>query len=133
MEIKEDYLIEVSSDFEEYWRYNIYIECGCFDADDTRCGFTSTEDVISPVGAGMRTKPDNYKSPRVVSLEAESCDHLLIRLYIVPHLLPEDNIISHSEPFDVDITVTRGGRRLLDRTLKINRWAGISLPIFVKG
>ena len=39
--------IEVSSRFEEFWRYNVAMTGGLFDARGERIGFASTEDTVA--------------------------------------------------------------------------------------
>ena len=35
------FTIEVTSRYEEWWRYNVALMCGCFDAEERRTGFAS--------------------------------------------------------------------------------------------
>lgn len=41
MKKDEGFSVEVESRYEGWWRYNVTILCGCFDADGDRIGFAS--------------------------------------------------------------------------------------------
>ena len=43
MKKDEGFSVEVESCYEGWWRYNVTILCGCFDADGDRIGFASAE------------------------------------------------------------------------------------------
>ena len=38
---KKGFTIEVTSRYEEWWRYNVALMCGCFAAEERRTGFAS--------------------------------------------------------------------------------------------
>ena len=51
------FTIEVTSRYEGWWRYNVALMCGCFDAADNRTGFASASSEIVPVGPTSRSRP----------------------------------------------------------------------------
>ena len=65
------------------------------------------------------------------SLEPGPCDHLLLYIYIVPHTLPAGNDIGDTTPFEVEIRIAYGGRRLRAEKRLINQWSGASIEMRV--
>lgn len=126
---KEGFIIELSSRSEIWWKYNATLMCGCFDAAGTRIGFASAESLVAEVGSGLRERPADIDPHRSLTLETPSCDHLLLYVYIVPHLLPENNDIGTGKPFEVQLTVSRDGQRIARERLVINQWGGCSLEM----
>ena len=58
MKKDEGFSVEVESRYEGWWRYNVTILCGCFDADGDRIGFASAESVVAPVGSDLSAPPE---------------------------------------------------------------------------
>ena len=112
MATKEGFTIEISSRYEGWWRYNVALMCGCFDTAGNRTGFASTEAHVADVGSNLREKPAGNPGGGRASLETGPCDHLLLYIYIVPHTLPAGNDIGDTTPFEVEIRIAYGGRRL---------------------
>ncbi|MDE6623526.1 MAG: hypothetical protein K2K30_03965 [Alistipes sp.] len=126
---KEGFIIELSSRSEIWWKYNATLMCGCFDSTGARIGFASAESFVAEVGSGLRERPADIDPHRSLTLETPSCDHLLLYVYIVPHRLPEHNDVSHTQPFDVQLTVSHDGRRISRERIAINQWSGCSLEM----
>ena len=118
MATKEGFTIEISSRYEGWWRYNVALMCGCFDTAGNRTGF-------------LREKPAGNPGGGRASLETGPCDHLLLYIYIVPHTLPAGNDIGDTAPFEVEIRIAYGGRRLRAEKRLINQWSGASIEMRV--
>lgn len=118
--------IEVSSHYEGWWRYNVALMCGCFDAADQRIGFASTESHIADVGANLKARPKEVDNARCVVIETMPCDHLILYLYIVPHTLPADKQIDSTRPFEVELRISYDAHQLRTKKLTINQWSGTS-------
>lgn len=125
------YRIEVSSPYEEWWRYNVELMCGCFDRNDNRVGFATAESRVAEVGSNLAKRPDTAAADRRAVLEVPECDHLLLYVYIIPHTLPESNDIEATKPFPLDILIECGGKRLLKERRSINQWSGASIELKV--
>lgn len=123
------YRIEVSSPFEEFWRYNVALMCGCFDTRDVRCGFASTESTVAEVGANLQAAPADYPARRSVRLDAPVCDHLLCYLYLIPHTLPTGRDTDAARPFPLRLRIRRPDGSSEQRTLRINQWSGASIEL----
>ena len=126
------YTIAVSSRFEGWWRYNAALMCGCFDAEERRIDFASSESHVADVGTSSRIRPAGIPADRAVTLVARPCDHLILYVYIVPHTLPENNYIDASRPFDVDLQISFAGKKLRTERLRINQWSGASIEMRVE-
>lgn len=119
--------IEAESRYAEWWRYNVAMMCACFDEADRRIGFVSAESVIAPVGANLPAPPRAEEQKRKIALATPPCDHILLYAYIIPHTLPDESDIDASQPFDFELKVSAGGRRILADKRKINQWSGASI------
>ncbi len=125
----EGFEIEVSSRYDGWWRYNVALMCGCFDDADRRTGFAAASSHVADAGADLEEPPVGIDPGRTAKLETEACDHLLLYVYIVPHTLPRSNDIDDTEPFDVDIDVSFGGRRIGRFRRSVNQWSGASIEM----
>lgn len=123
------FAIEVTSRYEGWWRYNVALMCGCFDAADKRTGFAAASSHVADTGADLGEPPAGLDPRRTARLETEPCDHLLLYLYIVPHTLPRSNDIDDTQPFDIDIAVSFGGRKIGKYRRSVNQWSGTSLEM----
>ena len=92
MKKDEGFSVEVESRYEGWWRYNVTILCGCFDADGNRIGFASAESVVAPVGSDLSAPPEGAAAERRIGIRSIACDHIVMYVYIVPHTLPETRL-----------------------------------------
>ena len=125
------FTIEVTSRYEGWWRYNVALMCGCFDAADNRTGFASASSEVAPVGANLREPPATQAGRRHITLATDPCDHLMLYVYIIPHTLPADNDIDTTRPFDVELRISCDGRRIRSEKRRINQWSGASIELRV--
>lgn len=121
--------IELRCRYEAWWRYNVAMMCGCFDADDRRTDFVSTASHVADVGANLPARPKEVPERSSITLEAPACDHILFYAYIIPHTLPAGNDIDATQPFDIEIRISRGGHTLRSEKRKINQWSGASIEL----
>lgn len=121
------YKVEVTSTFEGWWRYNVALMAGCFDARDRRTGFARGESHIASVGANLREIPLGVNPAHTATLETEPCDHLTLYIYVIPHTLPADNEIDATRPFDIRVKITCGDRLISRQEIAINQWSGASI------
>lgn len=131
MATEKGFRIEVSSPYEEWWRYNVELMCGCFDSADNRTGFVSSEERVADMGSHLTERPADVATDRRAVLEAPACDHLLLYIYIIPHTLPAGNDIDATRPFPLDIRIDFDGKRLLRERRSINQWSGASIELRV--
>lgn len=126
---EQGFKIELKSRYEEWWRYNADLMCGCFDVDDNRIGFASTASDIADVGSNLKTPPEGISFSRSVVLETPPCDHLVLYVYIIPHTLPTGNDIDSTRPFEAEIRISYAGRHLRTEKRMINQWSGASIEM----
>lgn len=130
MKNDEGFSVEVESRFEGWWRYNVTILCGCFDASGERVGFASAERIVAPVGSDPSVSSEDIAAARRgIGIRSVACDHIVMYVYIVPHTLPETREIGEALAFDVRLRIGYGGAPLTDARYKINPWSGASLEI----
>lgn len=125
----ESYAIEVGSGFREFWRYNIAVTCGMFDADGKQCGFRAAEDTVAPVGSNLATAPEGTPEHRTLTFTAGDCHHLLMYVYLIPNTLPSSTRIADCKPFTITVKVSYDGREILSMTPSVNQWSGASIEI----
>lgn len=131
METEGGFKVEVSSAFPGWWRYNVALMCGCYDAAGERIGFASAEDRIAEVGACMGQPPADYLAERRTVLRTMPCHRIELYLYVVPHTLPDGCEIADTRPFELRLRITRDGATLLSQKCPVNQWSGISRVLTV--
>lgn len=156
MNINEGFSVEISCGYEQFWRYNLAVTCGCFDrnrgdANDnseiegtgengaistggdrfTRKDFISAEDFIAPAGTNMESRPDNCPKERGIRFSTIGCDCLKMYVYVIPHSLPVDRHIADYPSFDLRIRVTRGKETVCDDLHTVNAWSGASIELLL--
>lgn len=122
------FTIEVTSPFEGFWRYNVALTCGCFDAEGRRIGFATASSSLAEVGAGLTEAPAGSRDRRI-ELRTDSCAAFDCFLYVIPHTLPSDNDIAATRTFPLEVTVRAGGRTLRRERYAINPWSGASIEL----
>nr|WP_290015624.1 hypothetical protein [uncultured Alistipes sp.] len=129
---KKGFTVKATSDYAGWWRYNVALMAGCFDAEDRQTEFVTAGSHAADVGAELKEPPAGIAPGRKITLTTAPCDHLLLYLYIIPHTLPPTNEIDETQPFDVELTIAYGGRRVSKTTRRINQWSGASVEMRVE-
>ncbi len=128
------YSIEVSSDFSELWRYNIFATCGGFDSAGGSLyvvgkEMISSEEIQTDI-IPLPAPPDSFDPKSMtITLEAEAAASIKIIVYVVAHTLPESRIVEDSPPFNTLITVQRDGKEIYRDIHKVNQWGGMTANI----
>lgn len=131
MTTNKGFTIALTSGYEQWWRYNAAMMCGCFDASGERIGFASNESHLADVGANLTQKPAGADG-RTIRLDTMPCDHLMLYIYIVPHTLPEQIRIGEVQPFEATIGIAYNGKKLRSETRRIDQWSGGSIELRVE-
>lgn len=118
------YRIELACAEEAWWRYNVVMTAEGLDAAGNRLGYFSAEDRIADIGSDLAERPADYPADRCTRLECDPCDRLQLRLYVVPHRLPEESDVEHTPLFPARLSVFCDGKPLPVRTIDINPWGG---------
>ena len=125
--------IKISTDYDQWWRYNVALLCGCFDQDGQRVGFVTTESHIATVGDNLEAKPEDIECPSEISLTTPACDNIILYIYIVPHTLPLYREVSEAQPFEVTTLITYNEAIVKSEVYSINQWSGASIEVKLKG
>ena len=133
MTMRSDYTIELTCDYEERWRYNTVLMCGCFDEQEERTDFVATTSQIAPVGSQLDACPAGVDPQRTLSLVAPDCHYLMLYLYLIPHTSPSSQRIEQTPPFAVHLRICRAGTTLHDERYPVSQWGGGAFEIKVKG
>lgn len=129
MEIGEGFRVAIESGSDRFWRYNVAVTCGCFDAHDARIDFAGVEDIVAPAGSNLAARPDGYPEHRRIEFVTPPCHHILMYVYIIPHTMPGERDIADCKPFDLRIRVSRGKVAVFDKICPVNSWAGSSIEL----
>ena len=127
----EGFRVEITSDYDEFWRYNIMLTCGCFDESDNRIGFVSAEDIVAPVGSKLKCKPKDYPQKRVAGFGTMPCDHLFMYLYVIPHTAPVGRVMDDHESYTLNVRIAYNGRLVKHIQHSANMWSGATLEVKV--
>lgn len=123
--------IKVSSQFDDWWRYNVVLMCGCFNENGERIDFVTIESHIASVGANLERRPEGIDSNRNIELSTTECDSGVLYVYIIPHTLPMQRNVADSKPFGVELQVVCGGTKTSEK-YAINQWSGASIILELK-
>ncbi|MBO5216676.1 MAG: hypothetical protein Q4F45_08520 [Alistipes sp.] len=122
--------VEISSKFEELWRYNIVLMGGGFNAKGEQVDFASSTAQIAKVGTNFTEKPAQLEDmPREYKITLSNCDNIATYIYLVPHTLPFSNEIGTAEPFDLKVEVWCDDEKIYSQRHKINQWSGASIEL----
>ncbi|WP_418992232.1 hypothetical protein [Alistipes sp.] len=132
MAVEKGFTIALTSRFDGWWRYNVELMCGCFDAADQRTGFATASSHVADAGANLAEPPAGTVPDRSVTLTTPPCDHLMLYIYLIPHTLPAMREIDAARPFEVELRIAYAGRKLRTEHLRINQWSGASLEMRIE-
>ena len=129
-----DYLVKISCDFEEFWRYNLVV------MGSVLCGGEQAELIkyssdVAAVGDNLVAKPQGYDESRsrveLRSSDGVKADALTLYIYIIPHTLPATNLVADAADFEFRVEVLHDGVRAYAHTFEVNQWSGDNIVIRV--
>ena len=127
---KEGFQVEIASDYEQFWCYNVVVMCGCFDEEGNQVDFVSAEEIVAPVNVGLKCKPSGYPSCKTIRFNAPECDHLHMHICIIPHTLPlEENGCGGRDEFAFMVKISHAEEVIHNEQHRANRWSGVSLEV----
>lgn len=127
--MSDGFSIEISSDYEELWRYNIALTGEVTDSDGRRTDYVKHASEVAPVGSSLKAAPEGYVEDRNISISTAAGTALTLYIYVIPHTLPRQRVVDEARPFTLHVSIERAGERLYDRRLSINQWSGDNIEI----
>lgn len=129
-DLKTRFRMELACDYEQWWRYNVYIMAVGFDEEGGAGTFNNLVDKVldANFGGEPRTSPpEGYKTPRTISLTTQECAFAEVYIYVVANTFPPTDVISEWPPFPVTLRVTADGRTIEEKTYEVNQWGGLTV------
>ncbi|MBE6214067.1 MAG: hypothetical protein E7131_05245 [Rikenellaceae bacterium] len=123
------FLVQMSCQYAELWRYNIAVVAACFDEENNQVEMVAERRDIAEVGANLTAAPEGYRLPCEVELKTSACHHIEAIVYLVPNTLPASREIAENRPFEMRVRVSREGVMLHDKIHLVNQWAGEALHL----
>lgn len=121
--------IEINSDYEELWRYNIALTGEVTDTGGKRTGYVKHASEVAPVGSNLKAAPEGYVAKRDIRISTAVGAALTLYIYVIPHTLPRERVVDQARPFTLHVRIGHGGETLYDRRLSINQWSGDNIEI----
>lgn len=131
--MSDGFSIEISSDCEELWRYNIALTGEVSDSSGRRVEYIKHASEVAPVGSSLTAAPADYVADRDIRIVTAAGAGLKLYIYVIPHTLPRQRIVDEARPFTLHVRIGRGGQMLYDRRLSINQWSGDNIEIKLRG
>lgn len=121
--------VDLSCDYAQWWRYNVYISVVCYDEQSQIVDYLNYVDKIYDIenGEAERSQPANYPVPRQVGLESIPCDHISLYLYVIANTFPRSLAVRDSPPFPATLTVRCDGKAIIKRNCEVNQLGGFTI------
>ena len=125
------YSITLTTDFDEWERYNVFMMGECRSADGADKGFIH---LISRGATNGNTFTPSPAARRCLTLDTPACAAFDLYIYIVANTLPASRIISQCPPFEVQVTIADSTNKVYAKSHTVNQWGGSTIYIeFPKG
>ncbi len=120
------YSITLTTNFNEWERYNVFMMGECRAADGSKNGFIHLISRGSTNGNSFAPSP---AARRRLQLDTPDCVAFDLYIYIVANTLPVSRIISQCPPFEVQVTITNGANEVYAKSHTVNQWGGSTIYI----
>lgn len=120
------YSIALTTNFDEWERYNVFMMGSCRSADGTSSDFIH---LISKGATNGNTFTPSPASRRRLTLDTSECAAFDLYIYIVANTLPASRIIGQCPPFEAQVTITTNGREVYNKSHTVNQWGGATIFI----
>ncbi len=124
------YLIDLSCDYSEWWRYNVYIMAAGFSEEGGPATLDNLVDKVADTGSQLRDAPPGYPTPRTIRLETRPCIFVDIYIYVVANSFPATDSVGDWPPFPVTLRVGVGGKTVEEKTWDVNQWGGLTVVAY---
>ncbi len=123
------YSVEIESQYEEFWRYNMMVMCVGTNELGEQIFVESGSDCVAQIGDELRSKPNNYPEHRVLCVQTPPSSRLQLLAYVIPHTLPVSGDVELAAPFELSIKVIVKGNIVYSSTESVDQWSGASINI----
>lgn len=120
------YSISLTTDFEEWERYNVFMMGTCRSTDGAQSDYVHLTSKGSANGNSFTPSP---ASRRTLTLETPACTTFNLYIYIVANTLPASRIIGQCPPFEVQVRICTDGREVYAKPHLVNQWGGSTIYI----
>lgn len=131
------YRVELWSDFEELYRYNLFISCAGYDSEGEQIYVEGCEKIFKEeivLSDEPFDVPDDFVVGERLFLESPSrgVDRLTVIVDVVANTLPEDRCIANSPPFALSVRVCCDDQQIATTSHQINQWGGANVVLDYK-
>lgn len=120
------YSISLTTDFEEWERYNVFMMGTCRSTDGAQSDYVHLTSKGSANGNSFTPSP---ASRRTLTLETPASATFNLYIYIVANTLPASRIIGQCPPFEVQVRICTDGREVYAKPHLVNQWGGSTIYI----
>ena len=120
------YSITLTTNFNEWERYNVFMLGECRAADGSKNGFIHLISRGSTNGNSFAPSP---AARRRLQLDTPDCVAFDLYIYIVANTLPASRIISQCPPFEVQVTIADSTNKVYAKSHSVNQWGGSTIYI----
>lgn len=123
------FTIDLSSEYAQWWRYNIYISVVCYDGESQVTDYINHIDKVHEIinDDKGREQPVEYPESRVVRVATTPCDHIGMYIYVIANTFPSSSVIKDSPPFEAVLTLSCNGIETEKRLCDVNQWGGFTI------
>lgn len=120
------YSITLTTNFEEWERYNLFMMGSCRSADRSQSEYVH---LISKGATNGNSFTPSPAARRSITLDTPDCASFDLYIYIVANTLPTSCIIGQCPPFEVQVSITADGREVYAKSHAVNQWGGATIYI----
>ena len=122
------YNIKITSNYDEWWRYNIFLTAVGYDEEGKVISYKSMTDRPYEINGTDEIRTNPIEGERVIELDSQD---LVFRaelyLYVITNTYPQTPIIREWPPFKMNLHVEINGEIVEQSEHEVNQWGGTTL------
>ena len=128
MDCEKQYKIKISSDYDEWWRYNIFLTIVGYDTQEQVISYKSITDRPYEINGTDEVRTNPLESERIVELEStDLVARAEIYLYVITNTYPQTTTIREWPPFDMTLQIEINSTIVEQSKHEVNQWGGTTL------
>lgn len=128
MTYNNQYKIKITSNYEEWWRYNIFLTVVGYDESESIAFYKSMTDRPYEISDDDEPRSNPFGDERIIELDCEgSVCRVELYLYVIMNTSPQTTIIREWPPFKMDLNVEMNGSTVEQSEHEVNQWGGTTL------